>query len=129
VRVGVKITLVFLIAVALFNAGCCSTTNQTSTVTQTTITPLPTPTVETTISTVSVPVERIDTVTVATTPVSVYTQSGNTGGAGTLKISVLDVGQGDSILIQTPNGKAMLVDAGDSDAGSRIVSILRSRGV
>lgn len=52
---------------------------------------------------------------------------GNT--AGTLRVSVLDVGQGDSILIQSPAGKTMLVDAGDTSAGSRVVADLQARGV
>jgi competence protein ComEC len=34
-----------------------------------------------------------------------------------LVVTVLDVGQGDSILIVTPSGRAMLVDAGGDDSG------------
>ena len=35
-------------------------------------------------------------------------------GNGELNIEILDVGQGDSILITTPNGKRVLVDGGDN---------------
>jgi competence protein ComEC len=46
---------------------------------------------------------------------------------GWLRVSVLDVGQGDAILVQTPNGRALLVDAGGSpggtyDIGGRVVT-------
>ena len=35
---------------------------------------------------------------------------------GELRISVLDVGQGDGILIETPAGKTVLIDAGTSQS-------------
>ena len=43
-----------------------------------------------------------------------------------LTIEFLDVGQGDSALIRSPEGKLALVDAGPSD---RVVGLLRERGV
>lgn len=46
-----------------------------------------------------------------------------------LTVSVIDVGQGDSILIQAPNGKTMLIDAGESTAQSAIYSYLKSKNV
>ena len=49
--------------------------------------------------------------------------------AAQLAVSVIDVGQGDSILVQFPDGQDMLVDAGDRQAGPAVVGYLRSRGV
>lgn len=47
----------------------------------------------------------------------------------TLKVHFLDVGQGDSILVQLPNGKNMLVDAGKNDSASTIINYLKSNGI
>ena len=47
----------------------------------------------------------------------------------TLYVSFIDVGEGDSALIQTPDGCAALVDAGTSRAGPATVEFLRQRGV
>ena len=54
--------------------------------------------------------------------------AGIDGHPGRLRVSVLDVGQGDSTLIQTPDGRALLVDAGGLggearfDVGERVVA-------
>lgn len=45
-----------------------------------------------------------------------------------LTIHFLDVGQGDSALIEH-NGHTMLIDAGDMDAGPGILSYLKSQGI
>ncbi|MGB6120861.1 MAG: DNA internalization-related competence protein ComEC/Rec2, partial [Bacteroidota bacterium] len=52
----------------------------------------------------------------------------------TLRVTVLDVGQGDAILVQMPGGRTMVVDTGpkilDYDAGERVVApMLRRMGV
>lgn len=46
-----------------------------------------------------------------------------------LTISVIDVGQGDSILIQTKNHRNVLIDTGDDHHGSRVASFLKTRGI
>ncbi|GLI50855.1 hypothetical protein TSYNTROOL_09410 [Tepidanaerobacter syntrophicus] len=46
-----------------------------------------------------------------------------------LKVHFIDVGQADSILIQTPEGKVMLIDAGNNEDGDFVVSYLKSQGV
>lgn len=44
-------------------------------------------------------------------------------------VHFIDVGQGDSIFIQSPNGKTMLIDGGVKGAGKEIVAYLRSLNV
>ena len=51
------------------------------------------------------------------------------GGAGRLRIFALDVGQGDSLLIVTPAGKAVLVDGGRGDAANTVLAALKRAGV
>jgi competence protein ComEC len=51
-------------------------------------------------------------------------------GQSELVIRFLDVGQGDAILLQTPSGKNILVDAGDKGMGrSVVVPVLRNFGI
>jgi len=56
-------------------------------------------------------------------------------GDGRLRVTVLDVGQGDAIVVETPDGRAIVVDAGAGgpwrlDAGERAVApFLWNRGV
>ncbi len=47
--------------------------------------------------------------------------------AGTLTVDVLDVGQGDAILLQSPAGKRVLIDAGTGKED--VVPMLRARGI
>ena len=46
-----------------------------------------------------------------------------------LKVHFIDVGQGDSTLIQTANGENILIDAGTQSAGEKVVSFLKSKDV
>ncbi len=47
----------------------------------------------------------------------------------TLTVTFLDVGQGDSVLVQAPNGRAMLVDAGESWAAPAVSAGLAVEGI
>ncbi len=46
----------------------------------------------------------------------------------TLTVSFLDVGQGDSIFIELPEGKTMLIDASESDQADGIIDYIKDRG-
>ncbi|MDI3317795.1 MAG: MBL fold metallo-hydrolase [Bacillota bacterium] len=52
-----------------------------------------------------------------------------TGARGGLELHVIDVGQGLSVLVKLPDGKALLYDAGPHEAGPEVVAYLRSHGV
>jgi competence protein ComEC len=47
----------------------------------------------------------------------------------TLHIAFIDVAHGDSILVQTPEGRAALIDAGDEEDGKTVTEFLRLHGV
>ncbi|AKL95841.1 beta-lactamase domain-containing protein [Clostridium aceticum] len=46
-----------------------------------------------------------------------------------LSIHTIDVGQGDSILIKTPNGRTMLIDGGEPSYGKAVVAYLKKNKV
>ena len=46
-----------------------------------------------------------------------------------LRVSFINVGQGDSILLETPTNKRMLVDAGTLSAGTSVVNLLTKKGI
>ena len=49
------------------------------------------------------------------------------GGGKSVVVEVLDIGQGDSILIRSPEGKTALIDAGPTKDGA--LNVLRSKGI
>jgi len=61
-----------------------------------------------------------------TTPAS--SGLGTTSGK-LLRVSFLDVGQGDSTLIQTPGGDEVLIDGGPNEAGPQVIDALHTAGV
>ncbi|NLO22239.1 MAG: MBL fold metallo-hydrolase [Syntrophomonadaceae bacterium] len=54
---------------------------------------------------------------------------GQVNDRGKLTVSFIDVGQGDSILIQTPLGQSMLIDGGERGQGERLLEYLRKQGI
>ncbi|MBA3492277.1 MAG: hypothetical protein H0T55_09425, partial [Rubrobacteraceae bacterium] len=48
--------------------------------------------------------------------------------SGSLSVSFIDVGQGDSVLVQA-GGESYLIDAGRPEEGPNVVDFLRGRGV
>jgi competence protein ComEC len=46
-----------------------------------------------------------------------------------LQVCFIDCGQGDAILIKSPEGQFMLIDGGPSDEGKNIINFMRSQGV
>lgn len=54
--------------------------------------------------------------------------SSYTASAETLTVHFIDVDQGDSEFIELPNGETMLIDAGESDQGDKVVDYIFSQG-
>ena len=48
---------------------------------------------------------------------------------GLMTVSYIDVGQGDSTLIQLPDGKTMLIDAGTADFSNVVATILKDKQI
>ncbi len=45
-----------------------------------------------------------------------------------MSVHYIDVGQGDAIFIETPNGKTMLIDGGKKSQGEKVVSFIKDKG-
>ena len=79
----------------------------------------------------------ISAVAVIAAAFAVLTQSGQPKSAGSrnplqeaaLKVHFIDVGQGDSILIELPNGQNMLIDAGENDMGETVCQYTEAQDI
>ncbi|RXA20579.1 MBL fold metallo-hydrolase [Methanosarcina sp. MSH10X1] len=69
----------------------------------------------------------IETTSEQTTPITT-TQNTVTESGQSLTVHFLDIGQGDSILLEI-DGKAMLVDSGERDRGKVVAAYLQDRGI
>ena len=105
-----KLFPILLLAVFLFAIAGCSSNSTTAS--------LPEPNQKT--AEASQPVTKQTSTAPSSTPSPL---------TGQLKVHFLDVGQADSILVQMPNGQNMLVDAGNNDDGTMVVSYLKKSGV
>lgn len=67
--------------------------------------------------------ETTSAVTAETTAATIATPN------GPLKVHFINVGQGDSTLIQTPEGNTLLIDGGPKESASNLVSYLKKLGI
>ncbi|WP_249872776.1 ComEC/Rec2 family competence protein [Oceanobacillus saliphilus] len=58
-----------------------------------------------------------------------YPVQGNNDSLPEMQVHFIDVGQGDSILIQTPQNRSILIDGGPPGAGKKILSYLEDLGI
>lgn len=63
-----------------------------------------------------------------TTAEETTTKKNDSNFSDKLVVHYIDVGQGDSIFIELPNGEAMLIDAGEKDYGDKVVTYIHSKG-
>jgi len=75
------------------------------------------------------PVTQEAIVPPVTPPVADVVQTTAVNAGAKLKVSYIDVGQADSILIQIPNGKNVLIDAGNNGDSTTLVTYLKAQNV
>lgn len=60
--------------------------------------------------------------------VGTYAYKNSNEDDGSLRVHYLDVWQGDSTFIELPNGKTILIDAGEAEYGDRVVKYIKNLG-
>lgn len=66
--------------------------------------------------------------TAPTTTTASHTEPTISEYTDNMLVHFIDVGQGDSIFIELPNGENMLIDAGESDEADKVVTYIYSQG-
>ncbi|MBI3022831.1 MAG: MBL fold metallo-hydrolase [Thaumarchaeota archaeon] len=66
--------------------------------------------------------------TATTTTTTQTTTTATTTPASSITVSIIDVGQGDSIFVDTPS-KDVLIDGGPRSSGTKVVQFLNNRGI
>ncbi len=74
-------------------------------------------------------VDTISSFTESDSSHSNFTSSGISPDNGNLNVFYIDVGQGDSELIEFPDGKTMLIDAGEADSADNVINQIKSEGI
>jgi len=131
-----KVLPIFAILVIfLLLVSGCSAPSPVTTYTSTTSLPSQSPTI-TPASTTAAPAQTVIqslSPTPASTTVTLtqtVTQSPTlASSSGKMTVSFIDVGQGDSELIQSLSGKVMLIDAGPTATESKVVKYLQDQGI
>jgi len=123
--VAILITLLVLLP-ALGMSSC----NTSAALTSSATTPITTTmqTESTTESTLPIVTEIETTAPIETTSPEISATIMQTVSGGVLRVHYLDVGQADSEFIELPDGKTMLIDAGNKGDGSSVVSYIKNLG-
>jgi competence protein ComEC len=87
----------------------------------------PSPTTENTVPPQPTPTESTQSTATATVVQPAEVTLNPTNSSKVLRVTFINVGQGDATLIQTPDGKTALIDGGDTKTG--IVQYLQSDGI
>lgn len=115
-----KITLFFMAIFLVLSIAGCGASPASSTAAK----------IDTAIETKAIEPVKEDTTASATPSNGVVSTTTTTVLAGKkLTVSYIDVGQADSILIQTPGGKNVLIDAGNNGDASTIVTYLKAQNI
>ena len=115
--------VIICLSLVLIVAGCTDSTDSPSETTPTEKTPVPEQPTPASTTGQPTPASSVEQTTPTTT-----NQNDNTPSGQNLTVHFLDVGQGDSILIEHDK-KSMLIDAGESNQGEVVSDYLKDQGI